>query len=160
MGQKKLSQTLDITTKEAKDIIEKYFDSFASVKRYFRSIVDTSKEDGYVQTLLKRRRYFDYANATPMFKAAFERESVNSLFQGSASDLIKLSMNKIQKIIEDENLNAKMLLQIHDELIFEVDEAQANVLAQRFKDIMEIIYELTIPLKTSVNIGTHWGELK
>ena len=160
MGQKKLSQTLDITTKEAKDIIEKYFDSFASVKRYFRSIVDTSKEDGYVQTLLKRRRYFDYANATPMFKAAFERESVNSLFQGSASDLIKLSMNKIQKIIEDENLNAKMLLQIHDELIFEVDEAQADVLAQRFKDIMENIYELTIPLKTSVNIGTHWGELK
>ena len=59
-----------------------------------------------------------------------------------------------------ENLNAKMLLQIHDELIFEVDEAQANVLAQRFKDIMENIYELTIPLKTSVNIGSHWGELK
>jgi DNA polymerase-1 len=160
MGQKKLSQTLNITTKEAKDIIEKYFESFASVKRYFRSIVDNSKEDTYVETLLKRRRYFDYANATPMFKAAYERESVNSLFQGSASDLIKLSMNKIQKIIEDESLNARMLLQIHDELIFEVDEAEADVLAQRFKEVMENIYELTIPLKTSVNIGTHWGELK
>ena len=62
--------------------------------------------------------------------------------------------------LKDEKLDAKMLLQIHDELIFEVDEAQADVLAQRFKDIMENIYELTIPLKTSVNIGSHWGELK
>ncbi|OHD95123.1 MAG: DNA polymerase I, partial [Sulfurimonas sp. GWF2_37_8] len=121
MGQKKLSDTLGITTKEAKDIIEKYFTSFPTVKRYFRSIVDLSHEQGYVETLLKRRRYFDYENATPMFKAAYDRESVNSVFQGSASDLIKLSMNKIQKVIHKENLDAKMLLQIHDELIFEVN---------------------------------------
>jgi len=160
MGQKKLSQTLGITTKEAKDIIEKYFESFPTVKRYFRSIVDGSKEDGYVETLLKRRRYFDYENAAPMFKAAYERESVNTLFQGSASDLIKLSMNKIFNLIKEENLNAKMLLQIHDELIFEVNEDEAESLADKFKDVMENIYELNIPLRTSVNIGSHWGELK
>ena len=160
MGQKKLSQTLGITTKEAKEIIEKYFESFPTVKTYFRSIVDNSKEDGYVETLLKRRRYFDYENASPMFRAAYERESVNSLFQGSASDLIKLSMNKIFKLIKDENLDAKMLLQIHDELIFEVDENEAEVLGERFKTIMEDIYELNIPLKASMNIGTKWSELK
>ena len=160
MGQKKLSQTLGITTKEAKEIIEKYFESFPTVKTYFRSIVDNSKEDGYVETLLKRRRYFDYENASPMFRAAYERESVNSLFQGSASDLIKLSMNKIFKLIKDENLNAKMLLQIHDELIFEVDENEAEVLGEKFKTIMEDIYELNIPLKASMNIGTKWSELK
>ena len=160
MGQKKLSDTLKITTKEAKSIIEKYFESFPSVKQYFRSIVDYSKEYGYVETLLKRRRYFDYENATPMYKAAFERESVNSLFQGSASDLIKLSMNKIHKIIEDENLKAKMLLQIHDELIFEVDEADAVMLGNKFRDIMENIMELNIPLKASLNIGDNWSELK
>ncbi len=160
MGQKKLSDTLGITTKEAKSIIEKYFESFPTVKTYFRSIVDSSKEYGYVETLLKRRRYFDYENATPMFRAAYERESVNSVFQGSASDLIKLSMNKIHKVIEDEKLNAKMLLQIHDELIFEVNADEAEVLGERFKEIMESIMELNIPLKASMNIGDNWGELK
>jgi len=160
MGQKKLSQTLDISTKEAKEIIEKYFESFPSVKTYFRSIVDGAKEVGYVQTLLGRRRYFDFENAKPMFKAAYERESVNTLFQGSASDLIKLSMNKIHDIILENNISAKMLLQIHDELIFEVDEAQAESLANTFKEIMENIMVLNVPLKVSVNIGDNWGELK
>ena len=160
MGQKKLSETLGITTKEAKEIIEKYFLSFPTVKRYFRSIVDDSKEFGYIETLLKRRRYFDYENATPMFRAAYERESVNSVFQGSASDLIKLSMNEIHKVIKEEKLEAKMLLQIHDELIFEVDATQAEVLGKRFKEIMENIMELNIPLKASMNIGDNWGQLK
>ncbi len=160
MGQKKLSDTLGITTKEAKAIIEKYFENFPSVKSYFRSIVDTSKEQGYVETLLKRRRYFDYENATPMFKAAYERESVNTVFQGSASDLIKLSMNKIHKVIKEEKLNAVMLLQIHDELIFEVDATQAEALGEKFRNIMENIMPLNIPLKASLNIGATWGELK
>ncbi len=160
MGQKKLSQTLGITTKEAKEIIEKYFESFPTVKTYFRSIVDNSKEMGYIQTLLKRRRYFDYESASPMFRAAYDRESVNSVFQGSASDLIKLSMNEIAKVIKNERLNAKMLLQIHDELIFEVEASEAQMLGEKFKNIMENIYELSIPLKASMNIGDNWGELK
>jgi len=160
MGQKKLSQTLDISTKEAKEIIDRYFESFPSVKSYFRSIVDGAKESGFVQTLLGRRRYFDFENAKPMFKAAYERESVNTLFQGSASDLIKLSMNKIHDEIIENSLDAKMLLQIHDELIFEVDESQADNLAKRFKEIMEGIMKLNIPLKVSVNIGNNWGDLK
>jgi DNA polymerase I len=160
MGQKKLSETLGITTKEAKEIIEKYFESFPTVKTYFRSIVDNSKEKGYVETLLKRRRYFDYETASPMFRAAYDRESVNSVFQGSASDLIKLSMNKIAKVIKEENLNAKMLLQIHDELIFEVEASEAEALGAKFREIMESIYELSIPLEASMNIGDNWGQLK
>lgn len=160
MGQKKLSDTLHISTKEAKEIIRRYFENFPSVKNYFSSIVESSKQNGYVQTLLGRRRYFNYAKASPMLKAAYERESVNTLFQGSASDLIKLSMNKINTIIQDEKLNAKMLLQIHDELIFEADEESAKMLGQRFKEIMESIYKLNIPLKASLNIGDNWSELK
>jgi len=160
MGQKKLSDTLNISTKEAKEIIERYFNSFPSVRSYFRMIVDFSKERGYVETLLGRRRYFDYESASPMFKAAYERESVNSVFQGSASDLIKLSMNKIRKVIEDERLKARMLLQIHDELIFEADENEAEILGRRFKDIMENIMKLNIPLKSTLNIGDNWSELK
>ncbi len=160
MGQKKLSETLDISTKEAKEIIDRYFETFPSVKSYFRSIVDSAKEHGYVETMLGRRRYFDFENAKPMFKAAYERESVNTLFQGSVSDLIKLSMNKIQRIIKEKNLNAKMLLQIHDELIFEVDENEAEAIGAEFKKTMEEIMELNIPLKASLNIGYNWSELK
>ncbi len=160
MGQKKLSDTLGIPTKEAKAIIERYFESFPTVKTYFRSIVDRSKEFGYIETLLQRRRYFDYENATPMFRAAYERESVNSVFQGSASDLIKLSMNKIQHIIIEEQLNATMLLQIHDELIFEVDANEAEALGDKFREIMEGIMILNVPLKASLNIGDNWSQLK
>ncbi|AFV97273.1 MULTISPECIES: DNA polymerase I [unclassified Sulfuricurvum] len=160
MGQKKLSDTLGITTKEAKEIIERYFETFPSVKGYFSGIVEQAKEMGYVETLLHRRRYFDFASATPMLKAAYERESVNTVFQGSASDLIKLSMNKIDTMIRTEALRARMLLQIHDELIFEVDEDMAEEYARRFVEVMESILELRVPLKTSMHIGNHWGELK
>ncbi|MGD9653599.1 MAG: DNA polymerase I [Sulfuricurvum sp.] len=160
MGQKKLSDTLGITTKEAKEIIERYFETFPSVKGYFSGIVVQAKEMGYVETLLHRRRYFDFGSATPMLKAAYERESVNTVFQGSASDLIKLSMNKIDAMIRSESLRARMLLQIHDELIFEVDEDVAEVYAARFVEVMESIMALRIPLKTSMHIGNHWGELK
>ncbi len=160
MGPKKLSDTLGITTKEAKEIIERYFESFPTVKTYFRSIVDSSKKNGFVETLLKRRRYFDYENATPMFRAAYERESVNSVFQGGAADLIKLSMNKIDALIREEEINAKILLQIHDELIFEVDAKEADALGARFRSVMENIMELNIPLKASLNIGEKWSDLK
>jgi len=160
MGQKKLSQTLDISTKEAKDIIDRYFESFPSVKSYFRSIVDGAKSSGYVETLLGRRRYFDFENAKPMFIAAYERESVNTLFQGSASDLIKLSMNKIHNMIKENNINAKMLLQIHDELIFEVNEDEAQTIGAEFQKTMEEIMVLNIPLRASLNIGDNWSELK
>jgi DNA polymerase-1 len=160
MGQKKLSDTLGITTKEAKEIIERYFETFPSVKGYFSGIVEQAKEMGYVETLLHRRRYFDFGSATPMLKAAYERESVNTVFQGSASDLIKLSMNAIDTMIRTENLRAKMLLQIHDELIFEVNEDEAEIYAARFVEVMEHIMKLRIPLKTSMHIGNHWGELK
>jgi len=160
MGQKKLSDTLGITTKEAKEIIERYFETFPSVKGYFSGIIEQAKEMGYVETLLHRRRYFDFGSATPMLKAAYERESVNTVFQGSASDLIKLSMNKIDAMIRSEGLRARMLLQIHDELIFEVDEDVAETYAMRFVEVMESILELRVPLKTSMHIGNHWGELK
>ena len=160
MGQKKLSDTLGITTKEAREIITRYFETFPTVKNYFASIVERSKEQGYVETLLGRRRYFDYAKATPMMKAAYERESVNTVFQGSAADLIKMAMNRIAKLIEERGLDATMLLQIHDELIFEADAGKAEEIGALFRETMETIHPLNVPLKASLNIGSHWGELK
>lgn len=158
MGQKKLSKTLGISTAEAKEYIESYFNSFSSVKKYLESVKDLAKEQGYIETLLKRRRYFNFENATPMFYAAYEREAVNTLFQGSAADIIKLAMIRICNELTNEN--ARLLLQIHDELIFEVKDELAEEFAKKAQDIMQNIYKLKIPLKTSLSIAKSWLELK
>ena len=158
MGARKLSQTLGISQAEAKGYIENYFKSFSTVKNYLQSISDGAKEEGYVDTLLGRRRYFDFENANGMQVPMYEREAVNTRFQGSAADLIKLSMIKIQNELCDED--SKMLLQIHDELIFEVKDDDAQLFANRAKEIMKEIYKLKVKLEVSVNIGKNWGELK
>ncbi|SFV70672.1 DNA polymerase I [hydrothermal vent metagenome] len=160
MGAKKLSEELGITSKEAKEIISNYFASFPTVKSFLENIQEAVKVDGYVETILRRRRIFDYENANGMQKAGFMRESVNTVFQGSASDLIKLSMNEIDALIEKESLDAFMLLQIHDELIFEVKEEKAEEISQVFRKIMENIFVLDVPLECSVSIGKNWGVLK
>ena len=160
MGPKKLSDELGITSSEAKEIISNYFASFPTVKNFLEGIQERVKIDGYVETILKRRRIFDYESANGMQKAAYMRESVNTVFQGSAADLIKLSMNQIDAMIQDESLDAFMLLQIHDELIFEVIEEKVDEIAKRFVHIMENVLELEVPLECSVSVGDSWGELK
>ena len=160
MGPKKLSDELGITSSEAKEIIANYFASFPTVKNFLEGIQERVKIDGYVETILKRRRIFDYEAANGMQKAAYMRESVNTVFQGSAADLIKLSMNQIDSMIEDESLDAFMLLQIHDELIFEIREEKVEETARRFVHIMENVLELEVPLECSVSVGDSWGELK
>jgi len=160
MGQKKLSVELGISTKEAKEIIISYFEAFPTIQEFLAKIQDDVKTIGYVETILERRRMFDYDNATGMQKAAFMRESVNAVFQGSAADLIKLSMLEIETFIKEENIDGQMLLQIHDELIFEVKEEVVLEVAEKFKYIMKNIMELEVPLECSVSIGDSWGELK
>jgi len=160
MGPKKLSEELGISTGEAKEIITNYFASFPTVTNFLQGIQERMKIDGYVETILKRRRIFDYESANGMQKAAFVRESVNTVFQGSAADLIKLSMNQIDSMIREEELDAFMLLQIHDELIFEVKEEKVEEISKRFVHTMENVLELDVPLECSVSVGDSWGELK
>jgi len=160
MGAKKLSDELGITSKEAKEIIVAYFENFPTIQNFLAKIQEDVKSIGYVETILKRRRIFDYENATGMQKAAFMRESVNAVFQGSAADLIKLSMLEIETFIKEENIDGQMLLQIHDELIFEVKEEIVEEIGEKFKHIMKNIMELEVPLECSVSIGDSWGELK
>jgi len=160
MGSRKLADELGITTAEAKEIIENYFATFPTVKHFLEGIQEAVKAQGYVETILGRRRIFDYDNANGMQKAAFMRESVNTVFQGSAADLIKLSMLDIDRLILEEELDAAMLLQIHDELIFEIREEKTEELSQRFAYIMAHILDLKVPLECSISIGESWGELK
>ncbi|MEA3384289.1 MAG: DNA polymerase I [Campylobacterota bacterium] len=159
MGSRKLGEQLGIPAKEAKTYIDSYFESFATVKEYLQSIQENAMEVGYVKTLTGRKRRFDFENATGMLKANYQRESVNTVFQGSASDLIKLSMNKIDLKYKN-NQDVKMLLQIHDELIFEVKDELVEETTAKLVEIMENIYKLNVPLKVSVSVGNNWAMLK
>jgi DNA polymerase I len=158
-GSKKLGDTLGIPSKEAKTYIDSYFEAFKSVKDYLKSIEDFAYTNGYIKTLLNRKRLFDFDSANAMLKAAYLREAVNTLFQGTAADLIKLSMVKIYQKYKNNN-NMRMLLQIHDELIFEIKEDLVDEITSDLKEIMENVYTLNIPLKVSVLTGNSWQELK
>ncbi|MDY3199563.1 MAG: DNA polymerase I [Arcobacter sp.] len=159
MGSKKLGDTLGIPSKEAKLYIDSYFEAFKSVKNYLKSIEDFAYTNGYVKTLLNRKRLFDFNSANAMLKAAYLREAVNTLFQGSAADLIKLSMIQIHKKYKN-NDSMRLLLQIHDELILEIKDELVEEYTRDIKEIMENIYTLNVPLKVSVAIGNSWQELK
>ncbi len=159
MGSRKLGEQLGIPAKEAKTYIDSYFESFSTVKNYLQSVQDDAMDKGYVKTLTGRKRRFDFENANGMMKATYQRESTNTVFQGSAADLIKLSMNKIEQKYKN-NGDVRMLLQIHDELIFEVKEELVEDISQKLAFIMENVYKLEVPLNVSVSIGDNWSQLK
>jgi DNA polymerase-1 len=166
MGSSKLAQTLDIDYKLAKDILENYFNLFPMFKEYSyykaREILDI----GYAKTILGRERYFfidvnsfvSYAEYQRNLDTAY-REAFNTLFQGSVADLIKTAMVKIYKEIQDKNIPARPLLQIHDELIFEVRDDVVSDVSKDFKKIMEKSLRLKVPLKVNTFIGKNWGDL-
>lgn len=157
MGSNKLSNEIGISKAEAKEYIQRYFMAFSTIKEFLEGIKNGAKNDGFVTTIMGRKRYFDFASATPMQLAMYEREAVNTKFQGSAADIIKKAMLDIHPHLSK---NANLLLQIHDELIFEVREDMADEFGKMAKQIMENIFELNVPLITNVNIAENWGNLK
>lgn len=157
MGSSRLAKNLGISTKEAKEYIERYFASFSTIKAYLASIKTHAREHGRIFTLLGRQRVFDFSLAGPREQALYEREAVNSVFQGSAADIIKLAMNAIYPLLDE---NHKMILQIHDELIFEVSGGEAENFAKKVANIMENVVSLNVPLKVNYAIAKSWGELK
>lgn len=161
MGARKLAQTLNISQQEASNYIKSYFATFPNVEQFLQIQKDSILANGYSQTLLGRKRHFDFMSATEFMRSNFLREGVNTIFQGSAADLIKLSMNAIYKqILAFHNNSCNMLLQVHDELIFEVKTELAEILGKQIKDIMENIYKLRVPLICNLAIGNNWAALK
>ena len=158
MGSRKLAETLKITVKEAKNYINSYFDGFKNVRSTINDIQELTQEQGFIETLLKRKRYFNFKEATAFEASGYMRECVNTVFQGSAADLIKLSMNKIHTYLE--NKPSKMLLQIHDEIIIESNINECDEVLKDVVNIMENIFVLEVPLKVSASIGDNWGSLK
>ncbi|MBX7490877.1 DNA polymerase I [Helicobacter turcicus] len=156
MGARKLSETLQISYQEAKTYIQNYFESFPTVKDFLKEQEEFILQNGYSLTLLGRMRKFNFQNIQDFQKAAFLREGINAIFQGSAADIIKLAMIQITQ----EKLESKLLLQVHDELIFEAPKHLAEIEAQKITQIMENITTLRVPLRCGVSLAKNWGELK
>lgn len=156
-----LAQNLNISRKEAKEFIDKYFSLFSGVKDYMEDIVEQAKEEGYVSTLLKRRRYLPEINSKNFNIRSFaERTAMNTPIQGTAADIIKLAMIKVNQKLQDENISSKLKLQVHDELIFEIHPDELEKMSTLVPDIMENAIDLRVPLKVDVNIGKTWYDAK
>jgi len=156
-----LSQNLDITRKEAATFIEKYFASFPGVKQYMDDIVQDAKFNGYVTTILNRRRYLpDITSSNFNIRSFAERTAMNTPIQGSAADIIKKAMIDMDARLKKENMQAKLLLQVHDELIFEAPKEEIALLEKIVPEVMEHAIELTVPLKVDFNHGATWYEAK
>ncbi|UMT77177.1 DNA polymerase I [Staphylococcus roterodami] len=156
-----LSQSLGITRKKAKAFIDDYLASFPGVKQYMSDIVKDAKALGYVETLLHRRRYIpDITSRNFNLRGFAERTAMNTPIQGSAADIIKLAMVKFAEKMKDTTYQAKLLLQVHDELIFEVPKSEVESFSEFVEDIMENALQLDVPLKVDSSYGATWYDAK
>ena len=154
-----LSNQTSLNRSESKDLIESYFNAYPTLKTYISNQINFARENGYVETVLSRRRYLrDINSRNPILRGAAERNAVNAPVQGSAADIIKIAMINIQKIIKSSKLKSRMLVQVHDELIFEIHKSELEKMKNIVKDEMENAFSLTVPLAVDVGVGESWFE--
>ena len=154
-----IANQLGIAQADAQSTIDAYFAQYRGVRRFLDATVEAAKRDGFVRTLLGRRRYLpDLASRNRVLRQAAERMAVNTVIQGTAADLIKKAMVEVAQALEDQGLSARMILQVHDELVFEVSEAEADQLESLVRDRMESVYALEVPLVVDVGLGSNWRE--
>lgn len=156
-----LAKRLNIPQKEAQNYIDAFFDNYAWVREYFDGIIKSCEETGYVETMFWRRRYIDGINdRNKMMKKTAEREAVNTPIQGSASDIIKVAMIKVFDFLNSKDLKTKMIIQVHDELVFNVPSEEKGIIEKEIPKIMESIIEGEIILKTDFSSWNNWREAK
>lgn len=156
-----LSQSLGITRKEAKKFIDRYLESYPGVKSYMNSSIQDAKHQGFVTTLMNRRRYLPDITSRNFNQRSFaERTAMNTPIQGSAADIIKKAMIDLYEKLKDENLQARILLQVHDELILEAPKEELEKLKEIVPEIMEHTIPLSVPLKVDYEFGNSWFEAK
>ena len=154
-----LSNQTDLSRAESKALIDTYYESYPKLKAYMNSQVNFARENGYVETVLGRRRYLKDINANnAIVRGAAERNAVNAPIQGSAADIIKLAMIAVQKALDDQKLRTKMLLQVHDELVFDVYKPELEQVKALVKSAMENAFTLTVPLDVELGVGENWLE--
>ena len=156
-----LSEDLNIKPKEAKEFINKYFETYPGVKEYMDKEIEEAKKNGYVKTIMNRKRIIEELHSTNhVVRSMGERMALNTPIQGSSADILKMAMIKIDKYFEDNNIKSTMLLQVHDELIFNVIKEEEEEVRKIVSNIMENIIKLDIPLKVSIEEGNNWYEAK
>lgn len=154
-----LAQRLHIARGEANKLIDDYFKAFPSIKTYISNTIETAREKGYVETLFGRRRYLpDLKSKNANVRSLAERNAVNAPIQGSAADIIKLAMIGVDKRINEAGLKSKMVLQVHDELVFDAIGTEVEALKRLVTDEMENVVSLSIPLTVECNYGQNWLE--
>lgn len=156
-----LAQRIHVTRKQAHEFIKNYFHEFPGVKKYIDDTIAFAKEHGYVETITHRRRYLPDINAKSFTRRSFaERTAMNTPIQGSAADIIKIAMIRMQEELKKRQLKAKMLLQIHDELVFEAPQEEIPVLQKLVPKVMDSAVKLDVPLKVDSKYGDTWYDLK
>ena len=156
-----LGENLELSVNEARELINKYYELYPKVKKYMDEIVEEAYEDGCVRTLYNRKRVIDeLSNKNYMIRQMGERIALNTPIQGTAADIIKMAMIKIDKEFEENNLKSKMLLQVHDELVFDVVLEEKDKVNEIVTNCMENVVKLSVPLKVSHDFGTDWYEAK
>ena len=154
-----LSNQTSLNRKESKELIEKYYEKYPKLKQYINNQISFARENGYVETILGRRRYLRDINSRNSFvRSAAERNAINAPVQGSAADIIKIAMINIEKKLRDDGYNSKMLLQVHDELVFDIFKPELNDIITLVKNQMENAYEIKVPLTVDINYGLNWLE--
>ncbi|MEC8256929.1 MAG: DNA polymerase A family protein, partial [Bacteroidota bacterium] len=152
-----LSNQTNLNRKESKALIDAYYETYPQLKSYIRNQVDFARENGYVETILGRRRYLkDIYSQNSIVRSAAERNAVNAPIQGSAADIIKIAMLRIHEKLKD--YDSQMLLQVHDELVFDAKKSELYALTNMIKTEMEQAYKLQVPLVVDVGTGTNWLE--
>jgi DNA polymerase-1 len=154
-----IANQLGIAQAEAQETIDRYFARYRGVRRFLDETVEQAREQGFVRTLLGRRRYLpDLSSRNRALRQAAERMAVNTVIQGTAADLIKKAMVEVAEALGEAGLAARMILQVHDELVFEAPEAELQALAQLVRSRMEAVYALRVPLRVDVGTGRNWRE--
>jgi DNA polymerase-1 len=154
-----LAQQLRITPDEAREQMTAYFERFGGVRDYLRNVVDEARRAGYTETILGRRRYLpDLTSDNRQRREMAERMALNAPIQGSAADIIKVAMLGVDRALRETGLRSRMLLQVHDELVFEVAPGEREQLEKLVRDEMGSAYELAVPMDVSVGVGATWDD--
>jgi len=155
-----LEQATELSREEANQFIKTYYEKYSGVQAYLERTKQQAREQGYVETILGRRRYVPDINASnAQVRAAAERMAISTPVQGTAADIIKLAMIRIHAEMEGKGLKAKMILQVHDELLFDVPQSEVNIVKQLALDIMSSALEFSVPLTVDVKAGKNWDEM-
>ena len=156
-----LSEDLGIDIGTAKKFIDNYLETYPGIQEYMDNLKARAYQDGYVRTLMNRKRVIEeLKNKNFMIRQSGERMALNTPIQGTAADILKKAMVEIYQVFSDKKLKSKMLLQVHDELVFNVVNSELDEVREIVRNIMENTYKLNVPLKVDIEVGTDWSEAK